>query len=116
MADDLPDLKHMKPSYVRHFVTRIFSKPSLKGSQFIDLITFPQGYYRAIFSRDYFELYDEQAAPTKSQWSTLKKKMKRHDRRVFVLRETGEIDCGKPVTSQATAKMCFYLDFGFFAD
>ncbi len=67
------------------------------------------GRCRAIFKKSYFVLQEGNTEPSKSQWSTLKKKIKRHNRGVFVFKETGEIAC-----SPESETMCYYLDFGFF--
>lgn len=67
------------------------------------------GRCRAIFKKSYFVLQGDNTEPSKSQWSTLKKKLKRHNRGVFVFKETGEIDCQEGLDSE-----CFYIDFGFY--
>lgn len=67
------------------------------------------GRCRAIFKKSYFVLQENNTKPSKSQWSTLKKKMKRHNKGIFVFKETGETACNPD--SDTT---CYYLDFGYF--
>lgn len=67
------------------------------------------GRCRAIFKKSYFALQGDNTEPSKSQWSTLKKKLKRHNRGVFVFKEVGEIACQEEADSQ-----CYYIDFGFY--
>lgn len=69
-----------------------------------ELIEYEDGHYRAIFDPAYFTAAEGRAAPSKSQWNTLKKRLKRHDEQLFIFKEHGE-----------TADGSFYLDFGFFA-
>ena len=49
--------------------------------------------------------------PSKSQWSTLKKQLKRRDHQIFVFKEYGTVPC-----NAETDATCLYLDFGFFLD
>ncbi len=72
-----------------------------------DLTEYPDGHYRAIFDPAYFVLQVGQSEPSKSQWNTLKKKLKRHDPRIFVFKEHG--------TTTLNGQSCYFLDFGFFA-
>ncbi|MGB7340229.1 MAG: hypothetical protein WBC91_15130 [Phototrophicaceae bacterium] len=67
------------------------------------------GRCRATFAKSYFVLQGDHTEPSKSQWSTLKKKLKRHNRGVFVFKETGESQC-----SEENPTSCYYIDFGFF--
>lgn len=75
-------------------------------TQLVDLIAYEDGHYRAIFKPDYFVLTGD--APTKSQWNTLKKHLKRIDDQVFIFKEHGDVPCGD-------GERCYYLDFGFFS-
>jgi len=86
------------------FLTGIFN------DAFVKLTIDDDGRCRAIFKKSYFVLQDDNTEPSKSQWSTLKKKMKRHNRNVFVFKETGETACN----ADASPDSCFYVDFGFF--
>lgn len=86
------------------FVTGIFN------DSFVKLNIEDDGRCRAIFKKSYFILQGDNTEPSKSQWSTLKKKMKRHNRGVFVFKETGETACH----AEAVSDSCYYVDFGFF--
>lgn len=67
------------------------------------------GACRAIFKTGYFVLQGDNTEPSKSQWSTLKKKLKRHNKGVFVFKETGTTPCTENSDTE-----CYYVDFGFF--
>ena len=67
------------------------------------------GRCRAIFTKSYFVLHEDATEPSKSQWSSLKKKMKRHNHRIFVFKETGETLC-----NEKADETCYFIDFGYF--
>jgi len=105
---DLPEFKPMKESTVQTYVRTLF------GANMVKLITFADHHYRIIFKASQFVLHEGAQAPSKSQWSGLKKRMKRHNRSVFVFKESGMIAC--PELAQAEGESnCYYIDFGFFA-
>ncbi|MGJ3240432.1 MAG: hypothetical protein ACFE0Q_17115 [Anaerolineae bacterium] len=81
---------------------------SIFTDSFVSLTVADDGACRIFFKPDYFALQADHTEPTKSQWSTLKKKLKRHNRNVFVFKQTGEAPCDLSDTP------CFYIDFGFF--
>lgn len=87
------------------FIHSIFARG--KETYLRDLIAYEDGHFRALFDPAYFALAAGQSAPSRSQWNTLKKKLKHHDPRIFVFKEHGETRCGEQV--------CCYLDFGYFA-
>lgn len=74
-------------------------RPHLK-----ELIAYEDGHFRAVFDVGYFILPEGQTEPSKSQWNTLKKRMKRHEPTLFIFKEHG-----------VTGKH-LYIDFGFFKD
>ncbi|MEO1289594.1 MAG: hypothetical protein AAFV93_17655 [Chloroflexota bacterium] len=104
MDYDLPEFDHAHAK--RQGL--VFSK-SVFGEKFKKLTIEDDGRCRITFDKSYFVLQGDNTEPSKSQWSTLKKKMKRHNRGVFVFKETGETPCLPE--SQTT---CYYVDFGFF--
>jgi hypothetical protein len=75
-------------------------------SYFRGLTAYKDGHFRLAFILDYFGKVE---TPTKSQWKSLKKKLKRHDKRIFVLKEHGVITCNSPI------ERCGYVEFGYFA-
>jgi hypothetical protein len=85
------------------FVNTIFTS-SLNRLEIAD-----DGRCRVIFKKSFFSLQEGETAPTKSQWSTLKKKLKRHNPGVFIFKETGEIPC-----VDIGEETCYYIDFGFY--
>lgn len=113
--DDLPEFQTRKVHDVMPFITQIFGVAG--GSALLKLIPYDDGSFRAIFKSTFFALQEGQTEATKSQWSTLKKRMKRHDRRVFVFKEHGETNCEDAGANVSPARdyRCYYLDFGFFA-
>ena len=106
MSSDLPDFRKVMRSYAASIVSGALSGP--RGSALLELREYEDRHYRVIFSLTYFELREGADVPSKSQWSTLKKKLKRRNRSIFVFREHGQIKC--PDGSDA---ICLYLDFGF---
>ena len=107
---ELPVFKARKYDQVLVLITQVLTHPNKPDHSYIvHLDENTQGYYRAIFSLEYFTIAE--ATPTKSQWNSLKKKLKRHDRNVFVFKETGLVAC----ESENLDAVCCYIDFGFFA-
>ena len=112
MSDDLPKFKHLASEIAWNYIARVFAhSEDGRDSALLDLRAYPDGHFRAIFSGTYFTLSSEHGEPSKSQWNSLKKKLKRHHKGVFIFKEHGQTDC--PPESNTTA--CYYLDFGFFA-
>lgn len=107
---DLPTFQPRSLDAVRGYAARVFTRhePDDDGATaLLHVIAYPNGHYRACFDPAYFTLPDGQTSPSKSQWSTLKKKMKRHDRGVFVYKVYGR-------TTLPDGRPCCYVDFGFF--
>lgn len=103
---DLPEFQRHSTDEVSGFLKLIFTRPALPDETFFrKLVAFDDGHYRAVFSLDY--LGGETAS--KSQWNSLKKKLKRHDKRIFVFKEHGLAACDMP------DERCGYIDFGYFA-
>ena len=104
MYNDLPEFdRSRKHHVVQGYIRRVFSQGS--DTALRDLITYDDGHYRATFSPDYFVIQEGKTDPSKSQWNTLKKRMKRIDRQVFIFRNHGKTKDG-----------LYYIDFGFFLD
>jgi hypothetical protein len=100
--DELPEFKKMKMPRVTTFI-----HGALAGNM-VRLEEFDDHHFRVTFKASYFQLADGTDEPSKSQWNTLKKKIKRRDRSVFIFREYGQIAC-----DDAGSEPCLYLDFGF---
>ena len=109
MYKDLPDFRKVKRSYAAAFINGVLLGAG--GASLVRLIPFEDNHFRAIFKASYFQLAAGVDAPSKSQWNTLKKKMKRRDRLVFVYREYGQAAC-----DESAASGCLYVDFGFLYD
>jgi hypothetical protein len=106
---ELPAFRARKYDQVLAFVTQVFTHADNPEQSYLQrLIENRDSHYRAIFRLDYFT---GATTPTKSQWNSLKKKLKRHDKQVFVFKEVGTIEC----EPNDTANHCGYVDFGFFA-
>ena len=102
---DLPPFKRRRRADVLAYISDIFiNEKSAEVSQVTDLIEYEDGHYRVLFNPGYFVLNQDQAEPTKSQWNSLKKKMKRHEATVFVFKNHGEV---------GIQDKQYYLDFGF---
>jgi len=95
----LPDFRAVSPIYAEEFAREVF------GEAYRALLSQEGGYYRVLFAESYFTIQPGNDAPSRSQWNTLKKRMKRVNPGVFVLKETGETDRDGTI-------FC-YIDFGF---
>lgn len=102
---DLPRFRKRSREKTLALISEVLTNRQVDAtvSQLERLEEFESGYFRAIFRRSYFVLPEGQTEPSKSQWSGLKKKLKRHEPTVFVFKEHGEVAPGGS----------FYLDFGF---
>jgi len=98
----LPDLQPTPIEYAQSYGERVF------GERLVVVKPQPENVYRALFRQAYFTIQPGNDKPSRSQWNTLKKRMKRVHPGVFVLREYGE-------TQHAGQTVC-YIDFGFLPD
>ncbi|MFC1960520.1 hypothetical protein ACFLYO_07410 [Chloroflexota bacterium] len=105
---DLPAFQKPPYNFVHDYATRVLAHPGSEENYLRDLIAYDDGHYRAIFDPAYFVLAEGRTEPSKSQWNTLKKKMKRHHRGVFVFKQHG--------TTEYADAPHYTIDFGFFAD
>jgi hypothetical protein len=99
-VDELPRFRKMRFDTVHQFASHAIShegKSALK-----QLIPHDDHHFRALFSADYFMLGEDRPAPTRSQWSTLKKRLKRLRHDVFIFKDYGR------------QGDLYYVDFGFF--
>ena len=105
---DLPAFKARPRDQVMTLVHRVLMLDSHSDHSYLhELVAHDDGHYRVLFDPAYFVLQPERDEPSKSQWSNLKKKFKRHDPNVFVFKEYG--------TQMVNGKAYAFLDFGFFA-
>ena len=113
MSTELPHFRKVKRSYAASMIHSALSGPG--GSALLQLIDFDDHHFRAVFHLRYFQLAPGKDMPSKSQWNTLKKRLKRRDRSIFVFRQYGKADC--PSSAKALpAGVCLYIDFGFLLD
>ena len=113
MKGELPPFRRVKRRYAASIIQSVFAGP--RGSALLKLQDFQDGHFRAIFSASHFLMADDGALPSRSQWNTLKKKLKRRDRTIFIFREYGELDCSAAgITRRGIT--CLYLDFAFLPD
>ena len=110
MRHELPEFQRVRRHYAADFINDVLSGP--RGASLIELIEYDDHHYRAVFRRSYFELINSADLPSKSQWNTLKKKLKRRNRRVFVFRDYGSVACSE-YAAVGPEQVCLYLDFGF---
>jgi hypothetical protein len=103
---DLPKFQKRVYQGVHNYIARVLNRgEEPEDTSLQELTAYEDGHYRAIFRQDFFVLQDGESEATKSQWNTLKKRMKRIDKRVFIFKAYGECPCGDTV--------CLYIDFGF---
>ena len=110
MRDELPRFRKVKRSYPAAIINETLSGP--RGSALLQLIEYDDHHFRAVFDLNYFQLAAGNTLPSKSQWNSLKKRLKRRERSIFIFREYGQIDCHTHGKKLAAAT-CLYLDFGF---
>ena len=113
MPSDLPQFRKVQHNYAMRIANSALAGGG--GAALLRLIQYDDNHFRAIFDARYFALRPDQAAPSKSQWNTLKKKLKRRNRSIFVFRAHGEVDC-RQAQSAPKGRKCLYLDFGFMRD
>jgi hypothetical protein len=95
----LPDFREVTLDYAERYAQQVF------GDALHAVAAQAGGYFRATFGEGYFTIQPGNDAPSRSQWNTLKKRMKRVNRGAFVLKETGTTAAGDDVH--------YYVDFGF---
>lgn len=110
MSSELPAFRKVKRSYAATLVHGALTGP--RGSSLLQLLEFDDHHFRVIFDLKQFQLAEGTQLPSKSQWNSLKKRLKRRDRSIFIFRQYGPIDCGSQGKTLA-AQTCLYLDFGF---
>lgn len=106
--DDLPEFKATSMAKAWHYVRSVFGTNAVTVEEAAD------HHFRVIFKPTQFHIHEGHDEPSKSQWSSLKKRMKRHDASVFVFKETGKAECTDDVAH--SDDNCYYVDFGFFLD
>jgi hypothetical protein len=100
---DLPQFKSVNVEKAQSYIKDVLGHGD--DTPVLSISAQQGGYFRVIFAQRYFVLAEGQTVPSKSQWNTLKKRMKRVEKQVFVLKEHGQTPDGN-----------LYLDFGFFKD
>ena len=113
MHSDLPEFRKVKRRYAASIFHSALSGP--QGSALLQLLEFDDHHFRAVFDLSYFQLVEGNTMPSKSQWNSLKKRLKRRDRTIFIFRQYGPIDC-KAQGKTLSADICLYIDFGFLWD
>ena len=106
MQSQLPEFRHVKRAYAARLIHSVLTNE--RGPALLELVAYDDHHFRVVFAASYFQLAEGSAAPSKSQWSTLKKKLKRRDRRIFVFRAHGLLDNA----DTGNGGRCF-LEFGF---
>lgn|SRR5690606_20929782 len=103
MPTTLPQFAPRNYASILEFAQIIFTNHQSDEIWLHELIAYKDHHYRAIFKPQYFILPSPTAEPSKSQWNSLKKKFKRHDRQAFVFKDYGK-----------TETHLYYIEFGFF--
>ena len=106
---DLPAFRKVSRDFALSYIREVLTSPAQPDhSHLIELIAYQDGHYRALFDPAYFVLAEGRREPSRSQWNSLKKKLKRHHRGVFVFKTHGE-------TTTRDGRRCYTIDFGFLA-
>ena len=106
MHSEVPEFRRVKRAYAARLIHSALTNE--RGSALLELIEYDDGHFRVVFAASYFQVQAGQAGPSKSQWNTLKKKLKRRDRTIFIFRDHGAVDA-----FAADSAVRYYLDFGF---
>ncbi len=106
MQSEVPAFRRVKRAYAARLIHSALANE--RGSALLELIEYDDNHYRAVFAESYFLLRADNETPSKSQWNTLKKKLKRRDRSIFIFRAHGKLEA-----ADAQAKVKYYLEFGF---
>jgi hypothetical protein len=96
---DLPDFRSTSPGYAERFAQQVF------GDHLQAITHLDNNAHRALFTPGYFTVQSGHDAPSRSQWNTLKKRMKRVNPGVFVFKAYGD--------TQYQGNPAYYVDFGF---
>lgn len=102
-SDELPEFAKRKKHEVNKLLTSVFGIENM-----VKLDEFEDHHFRVLFKPEFFILNPDATEPSKSQWNTLKKKLKRRDRQLFIFKQYGDI--------LHDGEQAYYLDFGFFLD
>lgn len=107
---DLPHFRKSSPEYAQKVAEEMLTNPfqTPPKTHLIRLIAYEDNHFRAVFNPAYFILPEGETAPSKSQWNTFKKRIKRHHPAIFIFKDHGE--------TTHEGQRVFYIDFGFFAD
>ncbi|NJL93759.1 MAG: hypothetical protein HC915_08505 [Anaerolineae bacterium] len=105
MNDELPQFRPVDPATAQMYCERVFVHGA--ESSLHALESYPDHHFRALFRLSYFTLAEGAQEPSKSQWNTLKKKMRRVNPGVFVFKAHG--------TQAAEDGWLGWVEFGFFA-
>lgn len=105
---NLPKFSKRDYNKVLKLITELLTPLQAEKTALTQLTEFEDGHFRAVFKPSYFMIAEGQEQPSKSQWNTLKKKFKRHDKRIFVFKEHG-------IFRQKDSSLSCFIDFGFFA-
>jgi len=108
MNSDLPEFETRTIAQVQPYARSVF------GDSLVTLQPYEDGHFRAIFQKTHFTIHEGATEPSKSQWNTLKKQMKRRNRGVFIFKEHGKVACPEGQQEDDTDDECYYVDFGFF--
>ena len=110
MRNELPRFRKVKRRYAASIVHSALSGP--QGSALLQLLEYDDRHFRAVFDISYFQLAEGKYMPSKSQWNSLKKRLKRRDRSLFIFRQYGRLDCD--AQGKAPSELThLYIDFGF---
>ncbi|MCY3778881.1 MAG: hypothetical protein OXG78_01105 [Chloroflexi bacterium] len=113
MENELPPFRRVKKRFAASIIQNVLSGP--RGCALLKLHEYEDGHYRAVFAASHFDLPAGRMLPSKSQWNTLKKRLKRRDHSLFIFRDYGAIDCDKAGISMRN-QTCLFIDFGFMPD
>lgn len=102
MSNDLPTFRKTPIHQAENYAKRVF------GEAFVAVIPQPGDYFQGVFASSYFVLQAGNTEPSKSQWNTLKKRMKRVNATVFTLKTHGEVSY--------RGATHYYMAFGFLSD
>lgn len=105
----LPKFQRKPHEYAERYIRSVLTGHQSDQSALYHLEEQPEGYFRAVFAPSYFTMSEGQTEPSKSQWNSLKKKIKRHHPASFVLKDYGK-------TQTPEGEHAYFIQFGFLED
>lgn len=111
MDNELPEFASVPVDRALSFARSVFKE------NLVSVTAEDDGSFRVVFRASHFVLQEGHTEPSKSQWNTLKKQMKRRNRAVFIFKGHEAFPCAGVQPSDERDEedaLCYALRFGYF--